>query len=298
MNIVLQPRTNEDFNIALPNELLPVHHVGEQEESVEEASRRIANKYAALERLSVSAINCQIPSLIASGPPGMSKTHTVDHALLNSNRRLHDGCTPLDDASDFYDKISGGCTGPGLFQSLWYMRNGGLTVVDDCDSVYEETQTMNLIKVATDSSKKRIINWRKQAAWLEQYNMERSFEFKGSIIFLTNIDFEVLIKKNGKDSEHFRALIDRARYLCLTIRTHRDFMIRIRQVCSGPDGMLQRIYGLTEAESEMLLEFVEEHKARFYNLSMRLIQQLAQDFIADPNLWKLNAENTKMKTGA
>ncbi len=270
----------------------------EEEESLEEASRRITLKFDALERMSVEAIAGRINSLIVSGPPGIGKTYTViDTALPRSRRRQHDGHTPLNDASEFCDIISGGCKGPGLYQSLWYMQNGGVTILDDCDSVYEDTQTLNLIKIATDSQKKRVISWRKQAAWLEQYNMERSFEFRGSLIFLTNRDFEQEIKLNSRDVEHFRALIDRARYLCLTIRTLRDFMIRIRYICAGENGMLQRVYGLTPGESEMILQFIEDNKARFYNLSIRLAESLAQDYLADPLRWKDDAEATKMKTG-
>lgn len=268
----------------------------DEDESEEEAAARIAAKYAAMERLCARAIRLEIPSLIVSGPPGMSKSFTVETELEKSERRLHDGTTHHEDASKYYDSISGGCTGPGLFQSLFHMRNGGLVIIDDCDSVFDDIQTLNLIKIATDSKKKRILSWRKQASWLAQNGIERSFEFKGSLIFLTNIDFELVIKKQGKDIEHFRALIDRARYLCLTIRTYRDFMIRIRHVCAGSDGMLQRKLKVTPDDSNMLLQYVDDNKERFYNLSIRLMEQIAEDFVRDPEQWKADTENTKTKT--
>jgi hypothetical protein len=268
----------------------------DEDESEEEAAARIASKYAAMERLAYRAIHLEIPSLIVSGPPGMSKTYTVDDELGKSERKLHDGFSHHEDASKLYDRISGGCTGPGLFQSLFHMRNGGLVIIDDCDSVFEDIQTLNMIKIATDTKKKRIVSWRKQAAWLAQYNIERSFEFKGSLIFLTNIDFELVIKKQGKDIEHFKALIDRARYLCLTIRTHRDFMIRIRHVCAGPEGLLQRIHKISPDDSEMILNYIDANKTRFYNLSIRLVEQIAGDFVTDRAQWLADTENTKTKT--
>lgn len=267
-------------------------------ESIEEATRRIAVKYEAMERSFVQVVGGKIPSTIVSGPPGMSKTYTMTRALKQSGRLRHDGITGVidEDLTPRYDLISGGCTAPGLFHSFHNMRNGGLVILDDCDGVFGDIEALNLIKIATDSKKDRILSWRKRASWLAENNIPRMFEFKGHVAFLTNIDFERVIEKNNKDVEHFKALIDRARYICLTIRTLRDFMIRIRLSSLGEDGMLARCYNFTPAQSEELFDYVEEHKKRFYNLSMRLIEQIAEEMQLDPENWRINIEASKMRT--
>lgn len=266
-------------------------------ESLEEATRRIAVKYAALERNSRLLAAGKLPSLIASGPPGLGKSYTMECALRDSKRQRHDSLTPVDNGSEWFDYISGGSSAPGLYHSLWNMREGGLVVLDDCDvTIFNDLEALNLIKIATDSSKQRILSWRKQASWLEKYEISRTFEFKGHVGFLTNIDFEQVIKRHTKDTEHYKALIDRARYICLTIRTQRDFMIRIRAVAAGLDGMLCRVHGLSLDDSEMILAYIEEHKMRFYNLSLRLVGQIADQYLTAPDIWREDIEATKMRT--
>jgi hypothetical protein len=132
--------------------------------------------------------------------------------------------------------VSGSISAVGLYQALWYTRNGGILVLDDVDDVFRDETALNLLKGALDSSPVRTISWRKEARWLDENGIPDRFEFKGHVVFLTNIDFETIIQSGKRDAEHFKALIDRSMYLCLTLRTRRDFMIRIRQVSEGDDG--------------------------------------------------------------
>lgn len=296
------------------------------EETIEEATERIKLRYGAMERMVPKIIAGKMPSLIVSGPPGMQKSWTVDSELKKSEREIFDFAKyaksskpeperdeededyePLEDvgpvvesgpidASKLFDKIGGNCSAVGLYQALWNMRNGGLIYLDDCDAVFRDEDALNLLKIATDSTKERLISWRKNAGWLEDLGIPQSFEFKGSIVFLTNIDFEAYINKGHKDSEHYKALIDRAAYLCLTLRTRRDFMIRIRMKCEGKDGILMKSYGLSLKESETVLRFVEEHQTKFYNLSIRLACQIAVAMKNDPKGWEDDVRATKMRT--
>ncbi len=198
----------------------------------------------------------------------------------------------------WYDQISGSISEVGLYRALWYMRKGGVLILDDCDDVFRNETSLNLLKIATDSTKERIVSWRKEASWLVEHGIDRSFDFQGHIIFLTNIDFEDVIERGHKDSEHFKAIIDRALYLCLTLRTKRDFMIRIRDVSAGNEGMLMKHFKLAEEQVKELLEFVHVNQKRFYNLSLRLVGQIALCMKADPEGWKQDVEATKMRTRA
>jgi hypothetical protein len=195
-----------------------------------------------------------------------------------------------------YDIISGSITAVGLYQALWNTRNGGIVMLDDIDEVFRDEVCLNLLKAALDSGKKRMLSWRKEASWLEEYGIDKTFEYKGHVMFLTNIDFEAEIAKNGKLAEHFKALIDRSYYLCLTLRTKRDFMIRIRQVAGGAEGMLCTTHGLTIEETDEVLDFITEHQDRFYNLSLRLADQIARMRALDPEGWMEDVEATKMRS--
>ena len=290
-----------------------VAHDEALDETEDQARERINIRYQAMERMAPRVIAGRIPSLIVSGPPGVGKSWTVTESLKESGRMRHDGLTNVggggpmraeDEATGqlvetpgYYDQIQGTCTAVGLYHALWNMRNGGVLFLDDCDAVFRDEDALNLLKVATDSTRERLLSWRKHATWLDEYEIDKTFDFRGHIIFLTNIDFEEVIRRGHKDSEHFKALIDRAAYLCLTLRTARDFMIRIKDVAGGKHGFLARHpYDLQPDRVTELLDFVAENQNRFYNLSLRLVGQIALMMKADPRDWRRDVTATKMRT--
>ncbi len=296
-----------DFDAFKKPEQLPDH---DPNESLEDASKRIAVRYDALERMTARIVAKRVPSLVVSGPPGLGKSFTIK-AELNKvfpdgpNRAPEfDAEAPEAEDEDIgegdgqlnYDIISGSISAVGLYQALWYTRNGGILVLDDCDDVFRDETALNILKAALDSSPTRNISWRKEAKWLDEYGIADRFDYKGHVIFLTNIDFETVIESGKRDAEHFKALIDRSLYLCLTLRSRRDFMIRLRQVSEGPEGMLAKQFGCDEKEIEEVLEFIAENQTRFYNLSLRLVGQVAVCRTADPERWREDVEATKMRT--
>lgn len=288
----------------------------DSEETLEEAQKRILLRYKAMERMCRRIVRGGMPSLIVSGPPGLGKSHTALLAIEEMEEEgelanvltfsagvgadAEDREMEAEDKEAFegrlYDVLSGSISAVGLFKALWDTRNGGVLVLDDTDEVFRDEVCLNLLKNALDSGKKRMLTWRKEANWLDEYGIERTFEYKGHVIFLTNIDFEGEIAKNGKMAEHFKALIDRSYYLCLTLRTKRDFMIRIRQVAGGEEGMLMTKHGLSEEQADEVLDFITDNQDRFYNLSLRLTDQIARMRSIDEEGWREDVEATKMRS--
>jgi hypothetical protein len=260
----------------------------ETDETVEEAARRISVRYGALERMTLRLALGQMPSLIVSGPPGLGKSWTMRQALTAAETE------PAFDGR-VVQWIGGASSAVGLYKALWDCHNGGIIVLDDCDDVFRDEVSLNLLKVALDSSPQRLVSWRREAPWMGD-DIPDVFDFQGHVCFITNIDFEAAIDTGRASAEHFKALIDRSMYLCLTLRTRRDFMIRIRDVAAGPGGMLVQSFGLDVAQSEEVLAFVEDNKERFYNLSLRLCGQIAICMRADPDGWREDIEATKMRT--
>jgi hypothetical protein len=283
-------------------------------ESLEDAKKRISLRYNAMERMCRRLVAGGMPSLIVSGPPGLGKSYTALQAIEEKEAEgtlsnvLNAGMLDADEDNEpnaedmvnagvkMFDIISGSITAVGLYQALWNVRNGGIVLLDDIDEVFRDEVCLNLLKAALDSGKKRMLSWRKEASWLDDYGIDKTFEFKGHVMFLTNIDFEAEIAKNGKLAEHFKALIDRSYYLCLTLRTKRDFMIRIRQVAGGAEGMLCKSHGLTVDETDEVLDFITDNQDRFYNLSLRLADQIARMRAIDADGWMDDVEATKMRS--
>ncbi len=137
----------------------------EDKETEEEARKRIMMRYEAMERLAPKVLSGKLSSLIVSGPPGLSKSWTVKAAVDASGRMRHDGMLDVGGGgptmiegmpcNGWYDWISGGCSEVGLYRALWNMRKGGVLVFDDCDGVYRDEDSINLLKIATDTTKER-----------------------------------------------------------------------------------------------------------------------------------------------
>jgi len=271
-------------------------------ESDEEVAERIYKRFNALERFAKSLVSGKVKSLIVSGPPGVGKSFTIMNEISEmypngptSEEHNNSNKETLDGNERHYDKITGTISAVGLYQALWLTRNKGVLVIDDCDDVFKDEVSLNLLKGAVDSNKTRIISWRKEANWLEQYGIPNEFIYNGSIVFLTNIDFETLINLKKKGHEHFSALIDRSMYLCLGLRTMQDFMVRLKQVCCGDNGILKKEYELDDEQIDKIINFIDANKAHFYNLSLRLVGQIAQQMLLSDS-WEDDITTTKMKT--
>jgi hypothetical protein len=66
---------------------------------------------------------------------------------------------------------------------LWENRND-VIVFDDCDSVLKDPVSLNLLKAALDSYSRRVISWR---ADIRDDDLPTSFEFKGRVVFISNL---------------------------------------------------------------------------------------------------------------
>lgn len=251
-----------------------------REETDEERYARIRQRYTTLERMARRVAEGKLPSLIVSGPPGLGKSYTVEQVLEQDEVE--------------HDLMRGTISAPGLYIALWGMRDGGVVVLDDCDDVFRDETCLNILKAVLDSSSRRVVSYRKRAHWLEELGIDPSFEFKGSVVFCTNIDFEAIVARGGALAPHFGALIDRSLYLSLTMRTQADFLTRIRMVAVDDDTLVDE--GLTHDQAEEVMVFVEDNARHFYNLSIRLVIQIASCYMEDKENWKFDIEATKMRT--
>jgi DNA polymerase III delta prime subunit len=261
-------------------------------ETDDEILARIKKRFDAMDRMAHGVMKGVVPALIGAGPPGLGKSFSIEAALQRRKEEADE------EGFEFaHDYITGAISPVGLYISAWnHKEKGNVIVLDDCDSIFADEDSLNLLKAMLDSSGKRFLSWRKKSKWLEDYGIDDNFEFKGSVIFLSNLDFEKKIASGKGYAVHFAALMDRCLYLHLTIRTIRDSMIRIRQVVYE-EKMLEK-YGLEQPQIDEIMAYVWESRKRFYHLSLRLIHQIALLQIADPVNWKSDVEMTKMRAGS
>jgi len=128
------------------------------------------------------------PSLLVTGEGGLGKTFTVNKAMRKAGREMIDleslaeGAT-IDDKR-FYTVVKGYSTAKGLYRTLYENRNR-IIIFDDCDTVLRDPVALNLLKGALDSYDKRQISWNAES--FGDDDLPRSFEFKGGVIFISNL---------------------------------------------------------------------------------------------------------------
>ena len=228
----------------------------------------------------------ELNHMIVSGPPGVGKSFGVEKVLGK-----HDLISEIGGTPSKYQVVKGAMSAIGLYCKLFnYADKDNVLVFDDCDSVFSDELSLNILKAALDSKKNRTIHWNTDSFKLRNEGVPDSFQFKGSAIFITNNKFDNV--KSVKMREHLKALESRCHYIDLTIDTDREKMLRIKQIVK--DGMLTE-YGLPEETVEDIVEFCEGNKNRLRELSLRTVLKVADLAKAFPTKWEAMAENTVMK---
>jgi hypothetical protein len=255
------------------------------EETDEETIERIRERFDMLKDMTKAVKKGAVRAMIVSGPPGVGKSHGVEEVL-----ERYDTLETLG-ASKKYDVVKGAMSPIGLYVKLFnYKEKDQVLVFDDCDAIFEEPLALNILKAALDSKKKRTIHWNTDSFKLRNEGVPDSFEFKGSAIFITNLDFHDV--KSKKIRSHLEALESRCHYMDLTITTEREKMLRIAQVIK--DGMLDS-YKLDDEVKDEIIDFVDINKKRLRELSLRTVLKVADLAVAFPSKWEAMAENTVMK---
>ena len=256
-----------------------------ESETEEEAMERISDTFNMLDKITDAAARGTVRGLVVSGPPGIGKSFGVEKQLAAANMfRTMNGKDPL------YEVISGGVSPIGLYQKLYYNRGKEQVVVfDDCDGVLFEEECLNLLKAALNSGDKRRICWNKESRVLATDDIPESFDFEGSILFLSNIDFDRSIAKGSRIAAHLEAIMSRCHYLDLEIGSLRDKLLRIKQIVR--DGMLTP-YDFSPEQEEAIVAFTQENAEYLREVSLRMVKKVADFVKSDPEGWYEMAEAT------
>jgi hypothetical protein len=156
-----------------------------------------------------------------------------------------------------------------------------------------EDLSLNILKAALDSSKKRYIAWNTDSRLLRSEGIPDRFEFRAGAIFITNIKFEHVKSKKLRD--HLDALESRCHYLDLTMDTTREKILRIKQIVA--DGMLEE-YEFSDTDKAILIDFIDVNKDKLRELSLRMVIKLADLKKSFPHNWTAMAAVTCMRRGA
>jgi hypothetical protein len=259
----------------------------EIQESETEAMDRIANRFAVLDEMSSACIAGNIRAMIVTGPAGIGKSHGV--TLQMEKASMFD---KIGGKRPRFEIVKGAISGIGLFATLYkYSDAKNVLVFDDCD-VWEDQDALNVLKGALDSGKTRRISWNKDSRLLREEGVPNTFNFNGSIIFITNKTFDS--KKASKIQPHLDALQSRCHFLDLTVDSERDKMLRIKQVHRDADGGLFADYDFTQEQTDEIMSFIDANHAKLREVSLRMCLKIA-DLVKISANWRDLAKATCMK---
>lgn len=256
------------------------------EESDEAVMERIGERFDILDSMTQAVVEGVVRSMIVVGPPGVGKSFNVVKKLEEAN------LFAAIQGDIRYEVVKGATTALGLYAKLYeYSREGDVLVFDDCDSILMDELSLNILKAALDTNKKRTIHWNSDSKLLQREGIPNKFDFKGAAIFITNIKFETIRSQKLKD--HLSALESRSHYIDLTMNTMRDKYLRIKQIAQS--GELFKDYRFENGEGEEILEFMITNQNRLREMSLRCAVKLADLRKTMPFNWKRTAEVTLMK---
>jgi len=161
-------------------------------ETDEQIMERIGKRFSILDEMTRAAKEGNVRAMIVSGPPGVGKSYGVEQQLEKDSI--------FDDVAGNnrkYEVVKGAMSAIGLYAKLYkYSNPKNVVVFDDCDSVLLDDLSLNILKAALDTSKKRYISWNTDSRLLRSEGIPDRFEFKGGAIFITNIKSRTFVAKS------------------------------------------------------------------------------------------------------
>lgn len=271
----VKPITKDDFAYEISAAMVP----NQNEESIEgtfngeteeQAIGRIRERFEILERLTEGVAQGCIRSLFVKGAPGVGKSFGVEKIL-----KEYSGISRAAGAyRDSYGIVKGTTSTVALFVKLYeHSDEGQVIVFDDCDGIFMDDASLNLLKAVTDTSETRNVSYNTASRFLEDLGVPNQFEFKGKVIFITNLDPSNTM--SPKIKPHVDALMDRSLTLDLTVHSTRDRFLRVKDVVQNST-MLKK-FKLKAGQQNQIMDWLRKNYSRCkQGLSLRTVIACAE----------------------
>jgi hypothetical protein len=226
----------------------------------------LQERFNILSVLTKGAVHKNIRAVTVTGAPGVGKTYTVEQILEHAKNTM----------GVQYESVKGAISAVNLYKLAYRMRKpGSVIVLDDADSIFNDEDALNILKVLCDSSEKRTVSWLKESQALREDDIPQSFEFDGAMIFISNLDFQKFVDEGrNKYSQHFEALMSRSLYLDLRLHSRNELGVWIEHVAKS--GHIFKREGLTTAQGTAVLSFLSQYRESLRELSLRTLLKTAQ----------------------
>lgn len=254
------PTVNQDETF--PDGLIPDE---DPELTDEDVLNRTAQHFALLQKVVRGVCEGAVRAVIISGAGGVGKTVTVEKIL---DQYQEEEGVLVETVKSVISPIE-------LYMFLYRNRESNhVVLLDDADNIFWNEDGLSILKAALDSSPKRKIAYMKQSPALADAGIPNSFYFEGSMIFISNIDFQRTVDAGrGKVAPHLQALMTRSLYVDLKLHTPREVGLWVDYMVDKHGILLGE--GLTKQQQDAVLEFIQKNRHRLRNLSIRTALKIA-----------------------
>jgi len=246
----------------------------------------IQDRYNMMTKLGQGAAKGNVRGVVVSGAPGVGKTYELERILQTKaakSQRFH------------FEHLKGTISPINLYKKLYdYGSPGSVLLIDDADDVFFDATSLNLLKAALDSSSVRNIGWHTESSALKEGGEQvypTSFNYEGSIIFITNVDFQSVVDdgKQKKIVPHLNALMSRSLYLDLKIHSLRALAVWVGYIVQSKN-ILVNSFGLTKTQQGQAVKWMRENATGMRSFSIRDALKIGQFMKTDPKRWTDAAE--------
>lgn len=242
----------------------------------------IQDRYNMMTTLGKGASAGDVRGLIVSGRPGVGKTYQLERLLEDKHKSNPNRFA--------FEHLKGTISAVQLYKKLFdFGRRGNVLLIDDADDVFFDPTSLNLLKGALDSSDVRKLGWYTESAALKEGGEQvypTSFEFNGSVVFITNVDFDSVVEegKQKKIVPHLEALMSRSMYLDLKIHSLRALSVWVTYIVNTKD-ILVRNLGLSKTQQKEATGWMTENATGMRTYSIRDALKIGQFMKAEPKRW-------------
>lgn len=233
----------------------------------------LKDRFDMLGKLTKGSLKANIRSMVVTGAPGVGKTYTVTNILENTPNAT-------------YETVSGAISAVELYKLGYRLsKPGNVIVLDDADSIFTDEDALNILKALCDSSPVRKVSWLKDSHTLRQDDVPQSYDFHGSFIFISNLDFQKYVDMgSNKYVTHFEALMSRSLYLDLRLHDRQAISLWIEHIATS--GKLFVREGVKEEVGKKILGFIKAHRDDLRELSLRTAMKLCALAKTHPTEWE------------
>lgn len=241
-----------------------------------EILRDLTERFDILSLLTRGAMAKNIRAVTVTGAPGVGKTYTVETILENSDCK--------------HTIVRGTLSAVNLYKLGYKFRKAGSVIVlDDADSIFNDEDALNLLKVMCDTSSTRKLSWMKESLALKDddtgEDVPRQFEFEGAMIFISNLDFQTFVDEGkNKYAQHFEALMSRSLYLDLRLHNRNELGVWVENVAKT--GKIFDRENVPMSVREPILAFLRAHRENLRELSIRTLMKMCQMAKSNPSRWE------------